>query len=288
MELEEGPLLMSCLPRLYGERVSVLVLLGVALTAAGLGGCRSLEPAPVDSRDMSGDVPAGYLRVQPGDSLSAVAWLQGLDYHRLAEWNGIAPPYVLHPGQLLRIQPPEGTLPPSRPGAGPAPKDASPPPKQQAKPPRPIHPVASSVIKAKPTERASARPVKARTALGSGWQWPLAGKVVQGFRRGDRTRRGIRIAGPAGAKVVAAEAGTVVYSGSGLVGYGNLIILEHTDDYLSAYGFNRKLLVKEGDSVAPGEQVAELGQAPSGQYLLHFEIRHKGSAVDPLTLLPAR
>jgi lipoprotein NlpD len=110
--------------------------------------------------------------------------------------------------------------------------------------------------------------------------------VKQTFRKGDRTRQGIRIAGRLGQPVLAAEAGDVVYSGSGLKGYGNLIIVKHNDKYLSAYGFNRRLLVKEGERVNRGQRVAEVGQASSGAYLLHFEIRREGTAVDPLDYLP--
>jgi lipoprotein NlpD len=110
---------------------------------------------------------------------------------------------------------------------------------------------------------------------------------VKTFSRGDRTRQGIRIAGKPGEKVAAAEAGTVAYSGSGLKGYGNLIIVKHNNDYLSAYGFNRRLLVAEGARVKRGQSVAEVGQASGGEYLLHFEIRRDGTAVDPLDFLPA-
>lgn len=163
-----------------------------------------------------------------------------------------------------------------------------PPPVPQARKPAPPRGPASKAAAAQPGPEASAKGTAVGTTGQLGWQWPLQGRVVQRFRRGDRIRRGIRIAGSPGDRVTAAAAGTVVYSGSGLVGYGNLIILEHNNNYLSAYGFNRKLLVREGDRVARGEQVAELGQGPSGQYLLHFEIRHKGSAVDPLALLPSR
>jgi lipoprotein NlpD len=114
----------------------------------------------------------------------------------------------------------------------------------------------------------------------------VKGKLVQTFRSGDRTRQGIRISGRAGQAVDAAESGTVVYSGSGLKGYGNLIIVKHNKNYLSAYGFNRRLLVSEGERVERGQNVAEMGQLAGGGYLLHFEIRKNGAAVDPLRYLP--
>ena len=135
--------------------------------------------------------------------------------------------------------------------------------------------------------RSAAKPHASKTSAGGlSWRWPLDGRVIRTFRRGDRTRQGVRIAGRAGQKVVAAEGGDVVYSGSGLKGYGNLIIVKHNKDYLSAYGFNRRLLVKEGERVKRGQIVAEVGQASGGEYLLHFEIRRDGKAVDPLVYLP--
>jgi len=110
--------------------------------------------------------------------------------------------------------------------------------------------------------------------------------VVQRFRSGNRTLQGIRIAGRSGQKVVAAESGTVVYSNSGLKGYGNLIIIKHAKGYLSAYGFNRRLLVREGARVKRGQGIAEVGQASDGAYRLHFEVRRNGTPVDPLRYLP--
>ncbi|WP_338114161.1 murein hydrolase activator EnvC family protein [Thiorhodococcus mannitoliphagus] len=120
------------------------------------------------------------------------------------------------------------------------------------------------------------------------WQWPLDGELVQRFRAGDPTRQGIRMKGRPGEQVRAAADGVVVYSGSGLKGYGNLIIVKHNDKYLSAYGFNRRLLAAEGDSIRGGQAIAEIGQGADGDYLLHFEVRRGGAAVDPILYLPAR
>ena len=120
------------------------------------------------------------------------------------------------------------------------------------------------------------------------WEWPLNGALLQTFRATDRTRQGIRIGGRAGEPVRACADGIVVYSGGGLKGYGNLIIIKHTDQYLSAYGFNRSLLVKEGEHVTRGQTIAEVGQGPEGTHLLHFEVRRNGTAVDPLAYLPPR
>jgi lipoprotein NlpD len=139
----------------------------------------------------------------------------------------------------------------------------------------------------KTTVRPSAAAAGADAASsGITWVWPVRGSVQQGFRSGDRTRQGVRITVSEGTPVAAAADGTVVYSGSGLKGYGNLIIVKHSARYLSAYGFNRELLVREGDRVKRGQRVAVAGRAANGQGLLHFEIRRNGVAVDPLRFLP--
>jgi lipoprotein NlpD len=120
------------------------------------------------------------------------------------------------------------------------------------------------------------------------WQWPTQGRVGAKFRRGDQTRKGVLLSGRLGQGIKAAEAGTVVYSGSGLVGYGKLVIIKHNKNYLSAYGHNRKLMVKEGDRVKKGTHIADMGKNGSGNTVLHFEIRRNGIPVDPLPLLPRR
>ncbi len=121
---------------------------------------------------------------------------------------------------------------------------------------------------------------------GVSWRWPASGKVVGTFVSGDQTRQGVDIAGSAGASVAAAADGTVVYSGNGLLGYGELVIVKHSTSFLSAYGHNRKRLVKEGDTVKAGQAIAEMGG--SNREMLHFEIRRNGKPVNPLEYLPAR
>lgn len=120
------------------------------------------------------------------------------------------------------------------------------------------------------------------------WSWPTEGRIVQTFLENDRSRQGIEISGSLGQPIHATEAGKIVYSGSGLIGYGQLIIIKHDKNYLSAYGHNRKILVKEGDEVTRGQRIAEMGRPPDGQPLLHFEIRRKGAPVNPLSLLPGK
>ncbi|MEA3277037.1 MAG: peptidoglycan DD-metalloendopeptidase family protein [Pseudomonadota bacterium] len=240
----------------------------------GLSGCGSTGPAPVDSRDAYGPAPSGYYRIRNGDTLYAIAFRRGVDFRNLASWNGIQSPYRIYAGKLLRVEPPEGTVRAAQGSGRPTPSSTS---------------IASSGATGAKRSQGTTQPSKPppeKAVSGLRWTWPLKGKVVQTYRRGDRTRQGVRIAGRAGQRVTAAEGGTVVYSGSGLKGYGNLIILKHNDKYLSAYGFNRRLLVKEGERVKRGQSVAEVGQASGGEYLLHFEIRKNGVANDPLRYLP--
>jgi lipoprotein NlpD len=229
-----------------------------------LAGCGS-GLAPVDSRDGFGPAPKGYYRVRRGDTLSQIAERKRVSFRQLANWNDLGAPYTIYAGNLLRIEPPDGST-------------------------RRIAAASSGSAKsAKPVKASIRSPAAGADAKASGvaWAWPLSGRVTQGFNASDRARQGIRIAAGAGSPVAAAADGTVVYSGSGLKGYGNLIIVKHNNRYLSAYGFNRRLLAREGDRVRRGQRVAEVGQAANGESLLHFEIRRDGVAVDPLRFLPA-
>jgi lipoprotein NlpD len=271
----------------------------VGAGAAVLQGCASDSPAPVSSRGISsktgdGSRPTRY-RVVKGDTLYSIAWRFDLDYKQLAAWNGIRNPYRIFPNQQLRLDPPPARAKPAAPRSPQKPPAAKPavakaPPTAPANtaspPPAPAPAKSKPVAKPKPAA-APRKPRPPVEALDSpGWAWPTRGAVVQTFRKGDRTRQGIRIAGNFGQPIRAAATGRVVYSGSGLPGYGQLIIIKHNKNHLSAYGFNRKLLVEQGDTVAKGEQVAEMGRSTDGKSLLHFEIRHRDAALDPLTLLP--
>jgi lipoprotein NlpD len=152
-----------------------------------------------------------------------------------------------------------------------------------APPPRPVPP-ATDVPPAKPAESTPPQ----LNAGGVSWRWPGNGKVVGTYISGDQTRQGVDIAGSAGDPVQAAADGDVVYSGNGLLGYGELIIVKHNASFLSAYGHNRKRLVQEGDKVRAGQQIAEMGSSASSREELHFEIRKNGKPVNPLDYLPVR
>ena len=245
-------------------------------------------------------------RVERGDTLYSIAFRNGVDYRELARWNGIGAPYTIYVGQSLRTTPPGPRAAPPRVGAV---KPAAEAPRA-APAPTPFEPVAGSAAGAPrvaataagsataPAATSTATPPRptpppptspAPAASGEiGWSWPAEGTLAGRFAAGDPTRQGLDIAGKAGDPVRAAAAGTVVYSGNGLIGYGELVIVKHSPAWLSAYGHNRKRLVKEGDKVAAGQVIAEMGSSSASRDSLHFEIRRNGKPVDPLGLLPRR
>ena len=132
------------------------------------------------------------------------------------------------------------------------------------------------------TQPVDAPPSGVRNAQGVTWRWPASGQIVSKYVSGDPTRQGVNIAGSSGQPVFAAAAGEVVYSGAGLIGYGELVIIKHSDTFLSAYGHNRKRLVSEGQKVASGQQIAEMGRSGAARDMLHFEIRKSGQAGRPV------
>ncbi|BCT91342.1 lipoprotein [Lysobacter helvus] len=216
--------------------------------------------------------PGEVAVVNRGDTLYGIAFRNGIDVRDLARWNGIGPPYTIHPGQQLRLYP--GSRPSSRPATATA-GTASRPPATSTQTPRPA-----------PPPRPVAPPPPAVSPIT--WTWPASGGVLSSYVAGEPTKQGIDIAGDNGAPVRAAGDGVVVYSGAGLVGYGELIIVKHNDAWLSAYGHNRRRLVNEGQLVQAGQQIAEMGHSGAARDMLHFEIRYNGKPVDPLVYLPKR
>lgn len=264
---------------------------------------RSAQPA---TRAQSGSGAADAV-VARGETLYGIAFRHGLDYREVARWNGIAAPYTIYPGQRIRLRPPGSSQASSQAaaparassGAAQASRSSRPTAGGARSTPAPAGQAAAST----PSVPASAAPASrsATTATGASsapppvaasgpvaWRWPADGELVGRFVAGESTRQGIDIAGQSGQEVRAAADGVVVYSGSGLVGYGELIIIKHTDEWLSAYGHNRRRLVEEGQSVRGGQQVAEMGRSGASRDMLHFEIRRNGRPVDPLQHLPRR
>ncbi len=276
------------------RRIRPIRVPAILLAAISLAGCTASWQAPVESRvrdpvktrPARPPIQSPIYRVQRGDTLYGIAWQRGVDYRLIAAWNGIRPPYRIFAGQTLRLTPPPvARVPPaSAPRKSANPPTVAPARKQQTPktttklPPRPQAKAVS-----KPQPKSSPAALRRLT-----WRWPAQGRLVSGFKAGDPLRKGIKIGGRSGDTIRAAEGGKVVYSGSGLIGYGRLIIVKHNENYLSAYGHNSRLLVEEGDQVTKGQKIAVMGTANTGDPLLHFEIRRDGNPVDPLRLLPRR
>jgi lipoprotein NlpD len=235
-----------------------------------LGACAGDPPrAPVEDRygrRVSRDalVPDNY-KVKRGDTLYAIAWRYGFDFRKLARANSIPAPYTIFPGQTLALR--------------------------ESEPAKASKPKTSSTGGGKSTSSSKSKAAAVKETGYSGktvgkWRWPTEGKVVRGYS--GTVHKGVDIDGKAGDPVRAVASGKVVYAGSGIVGYGKLLIVKHNEVYLSAYGHNRDLLVQEGDSVSAGQRIAEKGSSATNTVKLHFEIRREGKPVDPVKLLPRR
>lgn len=265
------------------------LLSGLVLSAL-LSACASTPPAGgvnVVDRNNAGAAPVpqrqpvsrGQYQVQRGDTLYSIAFRFGWDWKALAARNGIAPPYLIRVGQVIRFdgqsssRPPMAVAPVTAPTRPNAPISVKPP---QTQPPASIK-TPSSVTPMPPSQRSA-----------SGWLWPSSGTVIGRFSSNGSLNKGIDIAGELGQPVLAASDGSVVYAGSGLRGYGELIIIKHSDTYVSAYGHNRRLLVQEGQQVKAGQKIAEMGSTGTDRVKLHFEVRRQGKPVDPLQYLPRR
>jgi lipoprotein NlpD len=336
-----------------------LPLLALAIASSMLAACGTMhssvvvEPAPGAGNDNRANgvapaahtsIPGGSYQVVKGDTLYSIAFRNKVDFRDLAQWNGVAAPYTIHPGQRLKLSPattaavasgrPGGTVPPP-PAAVPTAAPGHPAPSPPAASAPMFEPVAAAPANAsssaKPPSAAavatvpavtpppkSAAPAAAGTASvvpvagvktpspavlpppapaqvvstgpsravsGVTWRWPAQGILIKRFQPGDAIP-GIEIGGNAGDAVHAAADGVVVYSGNGLVGYGELVIIKHSDSFLSAYGHNSKRLVKEGQRVTAGQQIAEMGSTGATRNELEFQIRKDGNPVDPLGYLP--
>jgi len=222
----------------------------------------------------------GYYTVKPGDTMIRIGLEQGQNWRDIVRWNGIENPNLIEVGQVLRVIPPQAD-------AAALASQGVAPPKVESKPldaPPPVSPSPVPAASAPAAVVAPAAPTQADDE--PAWAWPSAGTVLAGFEEGKQ--KGLAIAGKAGDPVLAAADGRVVYAGSGLRGYGNLVIVKHNNTYLTAYAHNQTLLVKEDQAVRRGQKIAEMGSSDAERVQLHFEIRRQGKPVDPARLLPPR
>lgn len=259
------------------------LLTGLLLISVVLAGCSTNTPAPIT--DIHSSTPststqssAGSYTVQPGDTLYKIAQQHGTTVQAIANANNITDPSQLRVGQTLEVQGagtavaaniPKKAVPassPSRPTESPAPKAETKPVAEQASPVATDSPRASD-------------------ASLINWGWPANGAVIQGF---TTSTKGIDIKGNIGDPVVAAANGKVMYAGNGVRGLGNLILLGHSDGFITAYAHNDSLLVKTGQEIKKGEKIATLGESDTTSPRLHFEVRRRGTPVNPMSYLPSR
>lgn len=242
----------------------------------------------------------GYYTIKPGDTLIRVGLETGQNARDIARWNNIENPSALEVGRVIRVVPPgvDASATTAR-GVDNArvearPLDAKPaptPPAGGGVAPPPLQ--APAVVGALPPLATATPPANAAAASAARdpddevtWAWPAAGPVIAGFD--EAKNKGLTIGGKAGDPVYAAADGRVVYAGSGLRGYGNLVIVKHNNTYLTAYAHNSALLVKEDQVVRRGQKIAEMGSSDADRVQLHFEIRRQGRPIDPARLLPPR
>ena len=265
----------------------------------------SMPPAPAKPAAAQPIVPSanGLHTVQRGDTLYAIAFANSLDYREVADWNRLESPDRILVGQVLRLTPPPGAveIKPLDEVPAPSARPLLEPPLQrepqavllayseanwaQVSAP-PAVSAAPAAAQPAPAVAPPAAPASVASAPVVGWLWPADGTLAGRF--GAAGGKGIDIVGQRNAPVKAVAPGKVVYSGSGLRGYGRLLIVKHAGEFLSAYAHNETILVKEGDSVSAGQKIALMGDSDADRVKLHFEIRRYGKPLDPLNYLPER
>ncbi|OED67499.1 murein hydrolase activator NlpD [Vibrio echinoideorum] len=302
---------------------SKLLKVSTLLLSCALIGCAANSPAPVSSLNKKyssidrGSYRGSYYEVKKGDTLYFIAYVTNKDVNDLVSYNKLAAPYTIHPGQKLKLWRPSYNAPAygkstvavaavAAPVAASTTSSTASKPKttpQKSKnsksaqaqtttkvvkkdPPKKVEQSKSKEYvgsKGKQNVTPSTKPTSDKV---SKWLWPTKGRVIKNFSVGEQGNKGIDIAGQRGQPIVSTAGGTVVYSGNALRGYGNLVIVKHNDNYLSAYAHNDRLLVSEGQSVKPGQKIATMGSSGASSVRLHFEIRYQGKSVNPKRYLP--
>ncbi|PNQ70381.1 LysM peptidoglycan-binding domain-containing protein [Vibrio agarivorans] len=302
------------------QRLCIICLLSI-----GLVGCAARTPAPVSSLDKDyslverGSYKGSYYRVRKGDTLYFIAYVTDRDVNDLIRYNNLPVPYTIFPGQKIKLWAPKYVAPKygrkaepvvlaaEAPPVPPITKEVIPLPSTKTVKPSKLKETTTKphAIKKEPSKKVEQskskeyvgtkgnQNVKPKPSTAtkqnnkvSKWLWPTKGRVIRNFSAGEQGNKGLDIAGKRGQPIVSTAAGTVVYSGNALRGYGNLIIVKHNDNYLSAYAHNDKLLVSEGQNVKGGQKIATMGSSGTKSVKLHFEIRYQGKSVNPKRYLP--
>ncbi|NTS78055.1 peptidoglycan DD-metalloendopeptidase family protein [Catenovulum sp. SM1970] len=260
----------------------------LCLLAAGLSACADTPhtPAPVEKvyRGKSihdfekGSLKQSQYTVKKGDTLFSIAFQAGVDYQKLAKVNKITPPYILSIGQKLSLKTTKNQTVKSRSN------------KRKTVKSNPSNkPIKKPLEKPKIQEyRANSSQKQSGNSGRIVWQWPSKGKIIARFSNKELGNKGLDFGGNRGDKVTAAAEGKVVYAGDALRGYGKLIIIKHSDDYLSAYAHNDKIRVREQQWIKAGQHIADMGSTDTNGVKLHFEVRYRGNTLDPLKFLPKR
>ncbi|MGF1693609.1 murein hydrolase activator NlpD [Photobacterium kagoshimensis] len=291
----------------------------VASSLLLLSACSSHPPAPVSSVNSKyGNVERGsfrgsYYQVKKGDTLYFIAYVTGRDVKEIIAHNRLSAPYTIYPGQKLQLwkskytapvygkaapvivakTPSKTTQSKAKPKPKPKPKPKKTTPVKKAQPQAAQKTANKKVDQGRTKEysqNTKSNKVVTKSASATNkvdrWIWPTQGRLIAGFSNSENGNKGLDIAGQRGQAVKASAAGHVVYAGNALRGYGNLVIIKHSDDYLSAYAHNDKLLVKEKQAVKAGQKIASMGSSGAKSVRLHFEIRYKGKSVNPMRYLP--
>jgi lipoprotein NlpD len=264
-------------PRQFAEFSRVWLQLCAILFYIGLSGCASGGFVSIENKFAgTTKIPkGGEYRIRQGDTLFGIALQADVDYRKLAQANNIAAPYVIYPGQKIKLKEKAVTLTESNK----RPTSASTKPSNKPRLSRHQSKSVNTRLKSQATISDSSDPIR--------WFWPLTGRVIAKFSTKQPINKGIDIKGQLGQSVRAAAAGKVVFAGVGPRGYGQLVIIDHNRQYLSAYANNRKVLVKENDLVQARQIIAQLNAEDAQRARLHFEVRRQGKPLNPLKLLPA-
>jgi len=270
------------------------VMTGMICVALLAAGCTSTTPAP--TRQSSPLTPGGGATVarqtttgthvvRPGETLIAIGRTYGRSVSDLVAWNNLANPHQISVGQQLRVAPSGGS---SGVVVNPIPATSSGAAVTQIKqqPRGGTQPYSDQAWAARQRQGSAPAAAAPPAAVTGNWLWPASGQVIGRFN--ETTNKGVDIAGQPGDPVVAAAAGKVAYAGTGLRGYGKLVIINHGNEYITAYAHNQTLLVKEGDNVTRGQKIAEIGSTDADRPKLHFELRRKGKPVNPELYLPKK
>ncbi len=301
------------------KKASFLCRLGSVLLVTLASGCsfQAHRPAPVESiygvkrpAIERGSIRSDTYKVKKGDTLYSIAWGAGKDYAQIAKLNQLDKSYTIYPGQVLILDSKKNVKSNSQPSSSKNSKSKPQKPKdkiykkqtvkqkqavaqaKQNKPKKTLDPKPKSAYPVsngkQNVNHVVHKPSSTLPDKVSRWIWPVNGRVIGAFSAKEQGNKGIKIAGNRGDIIKATADGRVVYAGNALRGYGNLVIIKHSDDYLSAYAHADKILVKEKQHVSAGQTVAKMGSTGTNQVMLHFEIRYHGQSVNPLNYLPKR